>query len=211
MMTSKLLSSLAVFSVIALGVTGCAFAPDSGSESVTGLHGIDVVVSEPLTVDDYVAEFGGRGGSLGADGIRDEYWRAALTFPFPLPDGYAFPANPILWGPGDQYEAGYGAADAFMFWSGATATAAWAAHQRGDEETADALLDNLVECWNSPVQSLHVEQEDPSADDPLIDQTIRPARSGNFAPLQQWMIEPFLERDENREIAIAAGDVIEQE
>ncbi|WP_293694462.1 hypothetical protein [uncultured Agrococcus sp.] len=198
---------IAVVAAVTFALSGCASSLAHEPEAPTTIGDVAVVHTNPLSEDEYVAEFGSRSDSVTQDGIRDEYWRAAATFPFPLPDGYAFPADPILWGENDRYEGGYGAADAFSFWSGATATAAWAAYERGDEDTANQLLDALESGHVSPVRSIHLEPDSPGTDASIIDHAIRPARGGNFAPMLQWEIEPFLERDENHAIATNAGDV----
>lgn len=203
--------ALALAAITLLLLSGCVFLPgqETDDEPVTSIGGVEVLVSEPVSADAYLNEFQNRDGSMNADGVRHEYERAATIFPFELPEGYAFPVEPILIGENDGYQVGYGVSEAFQFWTGATATAAYAAHERGNDAEAGRLLEILEEGYVSPVRSLYMDPEHPGEQGPALTNDIRPAQNGDFTSLHRMHIAGFLNRDENRAIAVAAGDVTE--
>lgn len=177
---------------------------DASPDSVAvPFGGVEVLDADPRPVDEFVAEFVGVDGRMDADGARLEYVRAATAFPFGLPDGYAFPVEPVILGEDDGYQRGYGAAGAFEFWRGAVATATVAAHERGDDDLAAELL-ALYEEGVLAFTGVFIATADSGGSG--IDSYLRPARSGNFAPLEEFEVLGFLNRDVNRQIAVAAGD-----
>lgn len=179
----------------------------AGQGAVTDIDGVEVIATTPTDVDSYMSEFGDRGGWMDGAGVVAEYERAAAIFPFPLPHGYMFPAEPILFGEDDLYEVGYGSAQAFEFFMGATATAAKAAYDRGDERLASELIDVYEQAYLSEIRPLYADPELPGGSGPEMTETIAPARNGDYRTMQVMKISGFLARDENRIIAEAAGDV----
>ena len=132
-------------------LSGCIFVPSSAP--ATNIDGVDIVSTLPMSEDDYVAEFSSRVGWLSFDEFQAEYREAAAVFPLILPESYAFPVDLVLPGLDDrdgEWEAGSGAAQAFFVWDGATATAAYAAHERGDDALATSLLDAYEAGHTSP-------------------------------------------------------------
>lgn len=205
-MKLKLAALLAAAVAASVGLSGCVLQSASRPEPVTEIAGISVLVTEPRTVQEFVDEFGNFDGRTDADGARHEYVRAATTFPYALPEGYAFPEEPVIYGENDIYQRGFGASGAFEFWRGATATAAYAASERGDLEESK----NLVELYAEGFVTLGETLMDwGDAGEPDLDFAVAPALEGNFGPLRQMEVVGFLDRDVNRQIAIAAGDVIE--
>lgn len=205
-MKLKCVAAISAVVVLTTGLAGCVLqAPAVTAEPLTEIAGVEVLVSEPRSPDKFLREFEQSEGWTDADGVRHEYERAATTFPYQLPEGYAFPVEPILYGEEDLYEVGFGAAGAFEFWRGATATAAYAAHERGDTRLAMSLIDRFAEAY---VKLGDAFMDWGNLGEPDLGVHVTPARDGNFAPLYSMEVGGFLLRDENRAIATAAGDVI---
>ena len=224
MQSIKNAAAVSALAVASLVLAGCASAsapdlsptpteaPEQSAATAEEMELPELIETTPISVDEYVAAFGDATGWSGVAGVQEEYRQAAASFPLPLPDGYGFPADLEVYEdpdePDAQWEAGNGTVQAFFFWSGATATAAYAAHERGDAETAANYLDIFEEGWASPVRSMYVDPESPGADSPYILHALPAARGGNFDTMLEVDIYPFLDNPANRAIATAAGDVV---
>lgn len=108
--------------------------------------------------------------------VQAEYEAAVSAFPYPMPDGYSFPAEDgvTLPEPNASWEAGVGANQAWFAWAGATLDAAYQAHQAGDTAKAAAYLDRFEAAYSSGTN-------------PVVDpglgflNEVEKARSGDYA------------------------------
>ncbi|WP_156458812.1 hypothetical protein [Microbacterium sp. Leaf179] len=102
-----------------------------------------------------------RHGLMDLDGLRAEYRDAVSTFPFALPEGYAFPAESQSGESlrGSVWEVGAGHAEAYCFWQASMVTAAYEADLAHDSAKADGLLRALEAGYDS--QTRRVVLEDP--------------------------------------------------
>lgn len=111
---------VALLSITALLLTGCAASSDTGQSASPAvaehpaadpserdravyaeLAGVEVVVTNPVSISEFRdhLRWYPRGGveSGSPASVCVEYLAAATGFPLELPDGYAFPANPTDW------------------------------------------------------------------------------------------------------------------
>lgn len=184
-------------------------APSSAAQSGATIE------TTPVSLDDWPSYLQrNRPGGGTAASVCGEYEAAATGFPLPLPEGYAFPANPdIEAAPGFDcdvedgtfYEAGFGLGEAFRFWSGATATAAVAAHERGDDAAAAEHIAALQEGHASRMDEVLVPAADPEALPPRTHAGAAAAAEGDFTALEQEAAS-FLQVPRNAAIAAQAGD-----
>jgi hypothetical protein len=146
--------------------------------------------------------------------VCGEYEVAAAAFPLPLPDGYAFPSDPVIpltpgfdcdVADGVEYEPGIGLVAAFRFWSGATATAAVAAHERGDDVEVAEHIAALEEGYAARVDEVLVPAADPSELPERTHAGAVAAASGDFSALESEA-DAFLQVPQYADIAAAAGD-----
>ena len=115
-------------------------------------------------------------------GIRAEYQKAVESWPFALPEGFSFsPFSSLSDEKGPTYwEYGSGVAEAFFYWSTATATAAFAAYGSGKARTAQYHLAALVASYDSDlVRSVF----DDSQLKDLRESIEQVQSAGNYAPL----------------------------
>lgn len=173
------------------------------------------IETTPVSLDEwprYIQRNRPGGGT--AASVCGEYEAAAAGFPLPLPDGYAFPANPdIQAGPGFDcgvedgtfYEAGFGLSEAFTFWSGATAAAAVAAHERGDDAAAAEHIAALQRGHASRMDEVLVPSVDPAALPARTHSGADAAARGDFTTLEDEA-SAFLQDPRNAAIAAQAGD-----
>ncbi|MCT9819581.1 hypothetical protein N3K63_04690 [Microbacterium sp. W1N] len=123
------------------------------------------------------------------DTLRAEYARAIPIFPFPLPEGYAFAADP---GYVDEPDTGiwWNRSMNFMriwsFWEGATAREALHAYERGDVAAQTALLDLLETAYRSPARPVNFD--DPGLG--ILSLAVEPARGGDFEMLLALTTDP---------------------
>ena len=112
-------------------------------------------------------------------GVWAEYGEAIANFPLALPEGWSFPAESAMRNsePDVQWEVGCGNTEAYLCWQRAVATAAHEAHQRGDHDEADRLLDLLEAGYDSPTRRAVIK--DP--DNAFLAMAVRPARSADGA------------------------------
>jgi hypothetical protein len=147
---------------------------------------------------------------LDADGVEDEFRAAAAAFPLALPDAYTWPATTGReYGNSAQWERGTGVVQAYFFWEGATATAAYAALERGDGAAVSAHLEALATGYASPVRSMLVDPEQPGTDSGYYRSVIAPALQGDWDTLIHAQVEPFVDNPAYRAIAAQAGDDVE--
>lgn len=169
---------------------------------------VELLSTTPIPADDYVARFSDMSGQPygpeGADAVNAEYREAAQSFPFTLPEGYAFPAVARFVGRSlpDGWQRGDGVAEAFIFWRQATATAAFNDHLRGDQQAAEVHLDALAAGYDSAVRAMFVED----AELGYLEQTVRPAYEGNFDRIYLDDAQRFLAWDGYAAVSAHAGD-----
>lgn len=98
-------------------------------------------------------------GVTDLNGIRAEYRAAAAIFPLDLPPGWVFPAESSLYNtePDVQWQRGGGAAEAYLYWQSAVATAAYHAYLGGDSSGVEHYLDTLESGYNSAVRRAVLE------------------------------------------------------
>lgn len=184
------ISRRAALRVAAIGGAGLLIMrPDAafGAVSPTSIEAV------PGGVDAYLAA-SPTTGITDLAGIHAEYREAAAAFPFELPPGWTFPPESSLRDIQTSsessetkavWERGNGAAEAYLFWQTAVATAAYEAHLRGDQTGVDSLLDTLESGFRSDVRRAVLE--DPA--DELIKVDVAAARSGDFASLKRVAID----------------------
>lgn len=119
----------------------------------------DAITVEPLTPDAYYDRFM-EGLSpevdefLALDGVRALHVDAATAFPFPLPPGWTFPADPGYYddsADGPNWSSKLALGRVWEYWNYANVTEAHAAWDSGDEATALAYLDVVRDGFLSPV------------------------------------------------------------
>ncbi|CAN7406946.1 hypothetical protein LJR042_002562 [Microbacterium maritypicum] len=141
-------------------------------------------------------------------GVHAEYEAAVAVFPLTLPRGYVFRTKSLASNPPGEvdvrWRVGSGGAEAFLFWAGAMATAAYAAHNRGDAEGARAHLDSLESGYISNVGRSCVEDYE----NVFVATAVQPAKNGDFDSLRRTSIAEFLSDPVSREIARNAGDIV---
>lgn len=141
----------------------------------------ELLETTPISTDEYVARFTVEPAPIdGLDAVNAEYREAARVFPFPLPDGWAFPAETALIGQGlpDGWQHGDGYTQAFAFWQAATATAAFADFNRNGGDVA-AHLDALTAGYESPVRAMYIDDPDLT----YLDEVVAPAYAGDVDQL----------------------------
>lgn len=118
--------------------------------------------------------------SLDEAGVQAEYEAAVAAFPYPMPEGYSFPAEDGVTLPeaNASWEAGEGQNQAWFAWAGATLDAAHRAHEAGDTAAATALLDTFEAAYRSDANPV----VDPGH--AFLDE-IAKARSGDYAAALQ--------------------------
>jgi hypothetical protein len=227
------LAPVVVAAIIVAALAGCADgaaspgaspAPASGDQAVTASStaapapsptaSAGPSSSTTATIADFVDRFGPVDGDttwLSAAEVEEEFHAAAAAFPLALPDGYTWPSGlGRSHGTAAQWERGTGVVQAYFFWEGAHATAAYADARRGDRGAALEHLEALVEGYVSPVRSLYVDPEQPGADSGYYRGVLEPALlRADYSALARAQVEPFLSDDERREIAAAAGDAVD--
>ena len=169
-----------------------------------------LATTNPVSVDEYVHTMPPSGDATGTTtllaGVHDEYRKAVAIFPLPLPTGYTFPVESSTSEPdgeaGTRFSVGTGAAEAYFFWQNATATAAYSAYLRGDHGAARSLLDAAVAGYATSVRKMVVQ--DPTG--VFVTDSIKPARSGDFAALRAQGVDHFISNPSTRAIAARAGD-----
>ncbi len=188
-------------------------APTAPSEPTTAAHP-GLSAETEAAVAEYVDRFSSEAEAdsvwLDAAGVEDEFREAAAAFPLALPDGYSWPTSTGQeYGNAAQWERGTGAVQAYFFWEGATATAAYAAHERGDGGAVSAHLESLAAGYASPVRSMLVDPEQPGTDSGYYRSVIAPAIDGDWEALIRAQVEPFIENPVYRAIAAQAGDEVD--
>lgn len=190
--------------------------PAPTASSTTSAPSDATIETTPVSLEEWPAYLQrNRPASGTAASVCGEYEAAAAGFPLPLPDGYAFPADPASEASpagfdcdvedGTFYEPGFGLAAAFTFWSGATATAAVAAHDRGDDAAAAEHVAALQDGHASRVDEVLVPAADPEALPPRSHPGAVAAAGGDFSALEDEAAA-FLQDSQNASIAAQAGD-----
>lgn len=133
---------------------------------------------------------------------HDEYRRLSTTWPWELPHGYRMPGEsrqpertemPTFWALSELY----------FYWRGATATAAQAAHLRGDTSRSRRLLDRIRQSYSESITRSIVD--DPASE--YIADAVLPASHGDFSVLALTDIAEFLNNTNNATDARLAGDL----
>lgn len=133
---------------------------------------------------------------------HEEYRKLRAMWPFDMPQGYVLPQESRHPDEPDGPEHRLALAELYFTWRGATATAAYAAHLRGDDNSARKYLDNILSVGSDRISRMLI-------DDPLGEYSslvIRPAMHGDYAMLKAFDIDQFLADEELAGIASRAGD-----
>lgn len=151
--------------------------------------------SRPVSPDEYAATFMQANPNnpqhRTLDGILDYYTEAAIAFPFPLPEGYAFPVDPGYYDrpeDGPNWSEIVTANRIFWYWEFANVDAARTALSRGDDEAATAYFDVIRDGY------LSVTFPNNYADLPAsewYDNVYGPMREGDFADYEHLVFNPF--------------------
>ncbi len=201
-------------SSVAPAATPVASAAPTAPAAPTAAAPPGLSAETEAAVAEYVDRFSSETGTdsvwLDAAGVEDEFREAAAAFPLALPDGYSWPTSTGQeYGNAAQWERGTGAVQAYFFWEGATATAAYAAHERGDGGAASVHLESLAAGYASPVRSMLVDPEQPRTDSGDNRAVIAPAIDGDWEALIRAQVEPFIENPVYGAIAAQAGDDVD--
>lgn len=201
-------AAVAVVALAACSTADATPAPDPAPTSAPAPDPVDSLAADPVAA--FVDGFGPGPAIVWLDGeaVEDEFHAAAAAFPLELPDGYTWPTETLRpFGTVSEYQRGTGAAEAYLYWEAATATAAYADHRIGDPASV-AHLEALVDGYASPVRSMYFDPEQPGTDSDYYRSVIEPALDGNFDPLVHAQVASFVTKDEWQAIAVQAGDVI---
>lgn len=206
--------AVAAATIAALAACSSADAAPADNPAPTSAPVTDAVESPAaVPVAAFVDQFGPGPDTdtvwLDGEGVDDEFHAAAATFPLALPDGYTWPTElPRSLGSVTEYQRGTGAAEAYLYWEAATATAAYADHRSGEPDDVAAHLEALVDGYASPVRSMYFDPEQPGTDTEYYRSVIEPALNGNFDPLTHAQVASFVTNAEYHAIAAQAGDEI---
>lgn len=207
MKTLSLAATTLVAALTVVTLSACSTPENDPSASTPAPSASAVIESlptSPIAIDEYVDRFSLSGEWLSVEQVDAEYVSAASVFPLPLPDRYGFPPTTGFEAVANEsYEAGNGVGQVYFFWLGATATAAHAAHVRGDDVTADALLDRMADADAGPLRSMYFDPERPGPNGPYFTAVIEPAQEGNWEPMLEQEVQLFTDRWP--EIVEAAG------
>lgn len=129
---------------------------DTSGASTSNLSGGEGLPSEPVSPQEYADTYMQANPHhmlhRDLDGILEYYRDAATAFPFPLPQGYSFPADPGYY---DRPEDGPNWAEVttanriWAYFEFANVQAAKAAFDRGDEDAAAGYLDVVRDAYLS--------------------------------------------------------------
>lgn len=124
-------------------------------------------------------------------GVQAEYAETVQRWPFALPDGFVMPPVSRLsdgGGARSYWSHGSGVAEAYLYWSEATAGAAYAAYRTGAEGLSGEHLDALVSVYDS--QLVRSVIDDPERN--YVRGVVEPAQlHRNYGPLVEfYQLEP---------------------
>lgn len=138
---------------------------------------------------------------------RSDYRKLRSEWPWPTPRGHSLPIESLRLNGlvGVNMPEWYNpVVELYETWRGATATAAYGAHLRGDKATAGALLELIRESYSSRLRESAIEDPDQR----YIDDAITPAlRRGDYTILLLTDIQPYLSVEQFAKAASAAGDL----
>lgn len=108
----------------------------------------DVIATLPVAAQEYRERFYqgldyGSSIELTLDEVRELYTQTATAFPYPLPQGWAFPADPGYYDDpslGPNWSKALAVMRVFNFWEYANATEAIAAYKAADTEKFEHLM-----------------------------------------------------------------------
>ncbi len=153
------------------------------------------VASDPMTPEEYRDAFMSgltphEDRFLDLEGALALHTAAAAAFPFALPAGWSFPADPGYYDrpeDGDNWSSKLILMRVWEYWNYANVAEARAAWEAGDEDAALGYLDIVREGFLSPVFPVNYD----GVPEDWYEGSHGAFRDGDFAGFEQWVVNPF--------------------